>query len=262
MTQAIVPSHYSFGDNDLAAARLQLLAATYEWISAEFLDRYLPERPGVLMDLGAGLGYTTALLSRLRQNARVFGLERSTKYIGAAQALHPQLAFLEHDVLCQDFPAKDADGIYSRFLLTHLHEPERAVNLWMNQLRPKGTLLLEEVAHLASPIDVVQTYYAMVAQMQRHYGQELYIGRKLSGFARRSGHTVILAQQHSFPICGATMARLHAMNISTWKRDPYMSQEYASSKLERLEQGLIELSNCPTPVAPVTCTMAQVVLQA
>jgi trans-aconitate methyltransferase len=260
MAQSIVHSHYSFGDNELAAARLTLLAQTYERSSFDLLNEVLPPDLGLAIDLGCGLGHTTSLIARTRPTELAAGYDRSPRYLAQAAAVFPDLAFHEQDVLTPPFPHRNADLVYSRFLLTHLHNPEQAIATWKSLLKPKGLLVLEETAHLASPIDELQRYYALVAEMQAHYGQELYIGRRLDGFARRAGYTVRLSRQLSFRIPGKQMAQLHAMNIATWKQDPYMSVAHTANELNRLEQQLTRLANSDFRIPPVTCTMAQLVI--
>ncbi|MGC4068044.1 MAG: class I SAM-dependent methyltransferase [Polyangiaceae bacterium] len=185
--------------------------------------------------LGSGPGHTTSLLASATETSVVVGYERSRRYLQQAAARYPELSFYEQDVLTPPFPHRDADVVYSRFLLTHLHDPRAAMAAWMTLLKPGGLLILEETAHLASPMEPFQRYYSLVAEMQSNYGQELHIGRKLDGFARRAGHRIRLSRQRAFTLPGQKMARLHAMNLATWKHDPKMRQSHDLEELERLE---------------------------
>jgi SAM-dependent methyltransferase len=261
MTQSTPSSHYSFGDSDLAATRLSLLAETYEATTRELIEAYVPPTSGLAIDLGCGLGHTTALLARLRPSATVFGYERSKSNLSRARTLYPNLNFVEQDVLRPPYAHSKADLVYSRFLLTHLDSPENALFDFASLLGPKGLLVVEETAHLASPDDTLQRYYCLVHELQSHYGQELYIGRKLDAFARRKRLGIVLSRQRAFPICARRMARLHAMNLATWKQDPYMAMTHRAEELNELESELVDLAERRTPPAPVTCTMAQLVLE-
>lgn len=260
MTQTS-PSHYTFGDSALASARLDLLAATYEPHSRAFLHEVLPEKLSLAIDLGSGLGHTTDLIRTLRNPTTTVGYERSPRHVALATARYPALTFREQDVMCPPFVHQGADLVYSRFLLTHLNAPSEAIEQWRALLRTEGLLILEETAHLWSCVSEFQEYYSMVADMQAHYGQELYIGRRLHALARHSKLTLMHSRQDSFQLPAATMARLHAMNMATWKNDPYVLATFRPNDLERLQAHFEQLATSTGRHPPVTCTMARIVLQ-
>lgn len=264
-------SHYTFGDNDLAALRLARLAAAYGPSSAVFLREALAcanptstiDAPLVnrVVDLGCGLGFTTELLGQISRAQFVIGYERSTKYLEQARSRLPKLTFREVDVLAPQYPDSEVDFIYSRFLLTHLHHPERVIATCLEHLRPGGHVLLEETSDLASPLPTLQQYYAMVGEMQAHYGQELYIGLRLAEIAGHSPNGRVTAKQTPILLPAATMANLHAMNIATWKHDPHMLATHGLDTLDRLEHALQQLAQGSDALPPVTCLMAQVAVQ-
>ncbi len=254
-------SHYSFGDNDLAAARLERLAATYAVSSAAFMREALPPVVERAVDLGSGLGLTTKLLSELSRAHSVIGYERSTKYIQLAKSRHPTLAFREVDVMAPPYPDRELDAIYSRFLLTHLHAPETVMNACAEHLRPGGRLLLEETSDLASTIPTLKQYYCMVGEMQAHHGQELYIGLRLAAIASSLAGCRVTALQTPITLSANRMAELHAMNIATWKHDPHMLEAHGLAALEQLEAALNSIAQSNEPQPPVTCVMAQVVVE-
>jgi SAM-dependent methyltransferase len=253
-------SHYTFGDSDLAAARLERLASAYAPSSRQFLRKHLPEDVRVAVDLGCGPGYTTELLAALTRS-QVIGYERSHAYVELARSLLPNLTFRELDVLRPPYPDRDLDVVYSRFLLTHLHEPEVVLKACLEHLRPKGRLLLEETALLTSTLGPLQRYYALVAELQSHYGQELTIGQRLEQLVRELPDATISYQIVPIELAASTMAQLHAMNIATWKRDPYMLSAHGPHELEALETELQGIAASGSSLATVTCEMAQVAIE-
>src|SRR5215471_7801964 len=72
---------YTFGDSDLAAERLRLLAEAFAPSSRAFLERLAREPAAVAVDLGCGPGYTTALLASLTGARRTVGLDASARFI-------------------------------------------------------------------------------------------------------------------------------------------------------------------------------------
>lgn len=254
-------SHYTFGDNDLAAARLERLAAAYAASSSAFMREALPQAVERAVDIGSGLGLTTKLLSELSSAPSVIGYERSTQYIQLAKSRHPTLAFRQVDVMAPPYPDRDLDVIYSRFLLTHLHAPATAMIACVEHLRPGGRLLLEETSDLASTIPTLKQYYSMVGEMQAYHGQELYIGLRLAAIAHSLAGIRVTAKQTPITLQASRMAELHAMNIATWKHEPHMLEVHGLDALEQLEAALNSLAQSNETQPPVTCVMAQIVVE-
>lgn len=137
---------YSFGDSDVAARRLELLAQVFE-DSTRALLRDAPAAPPTLaIDLGCGPGFTTHLLADTRAFGRVVGFETSPRFIELARATAtPRVSFELHDVCSIPFPTGPADLIFCRFLITHLADPADALGKWATQLNPDGLMMIEEV---------------------------------------------------------------------------------------------------------------------
>lgn len=254
-------SHYTFGDNELAARRLELLAATYEPSSRALIERLRPEPCHTAIDLGSGLGITTDLLRTASGATRVIGVERSAAYVAEARRRHPDLEFIAHDVTVSPFPINVADLVYCRFLLTHLHAPEAALRAWFELLRPSGRLVLEEVAELSSELPALRRYYEIVEDMQRHYAQKLYIGKELKALCAGLPCANVHATELALKLETATMAQLHGMNLRTWRADPYIVATYDSAELAALAQQIEHLANSGEPQPPVHCVMAQVAVE-
>lgn len=253
-------SHYTFGDNDLAAARLERLAAAYAPSSAAFLRESLSRPVRRALDLGSGLGLTTALLREVTMAPFVVGYERSPRYLELAKSRFPGLTFRAVDVLLPPYPDADLDLIYSRFLLTHLPDPLLVVSSCLERLSPNGQLLLEEVSNLSASLPVLQKYYVMVGEMQAHYGQELYVGRRLTTLVNASSSAQGIARSTPIELPAQVMAQLHAMNIATWKRDPFMLEAYGLKALEAEEVALSGIAHSAEQLPAVICEMTQVVL--
>jgi hypothetical protein len=71
----------------------------------------------------------------------------------------------------------------------------------------------------------------------------------------------VIAQDVELRIPAPTMARLHAMNIATWKKDPFMREAHGEATLNSLEAALHAIASGPDTAAPVRSVMAQVVIE-
>jgi trans-aconitate methyltransferase len=84
VTTQIRSTTYTFGDSEVAARRLELLAQAFAASSSEFLNRAVTGRPRLAVDLGCGPGYSTAFLSDALDCDRVVGLDNSERFIALA----------------------------------------------------------------------------------------------------------------------------------------------------------------------------------
>jgi len=253
-------SHYSFGDNQLAALRLDYLATVFASTSRLFLQRAKPDRVELALDLGCGIGATTALVRDVTNARTVTGYERSRDFLAIARRQYPGLTFRELDVLSPTYPDRQADLIYCRFLLTHIHRPADVLNTSAQHLRSGGRLLLEETAALFSPVPALSRYYDLVEQLQAHHGQETLIGNKLGSVAASIAGTRATSALQEIPIAAEVMARLHAMNLATWKADPFMLETHGLRALEELEDELKAIA-ARSDFPGGRCVMAQVCIE-
>jgi ubiquinone/menaquinone biosynthesis C-methylase UbiE len=253
-------SHYAFGDNPLAAQRLEYLAAAFDLSSRRFLEGVRPGRVDLALDLGSGLGATTVLVRDVTKAARAIGYERSENFLALARRRYPELTFREVDVLSPAYPDREADLIYCRFLLTHIHRPADVLATSLHHLRSGGRLLLEETAELSSPVPAVSRYYALLEQLQSHHGQETLIGQRLGALATDITGVRAVSILQEIPVAAALMARLHAMNLSTWKTDPFMLQTQGLRSLEDLESELQAIAS-RSDLPEGRCVMAQVSIE-
>jgi len=250
--------HYTFGDGEVAALRLQALADTYGESSATLLRR-LGAVAGGAVDLGCGPGHTTELVAEVLRPAWTIGLDRSACLVAAARARLPTLRFVEHDVTVAPFPTPPAAAIYSRFLLTHLPDPAAAVRTWAGALAAGGQLVLEETASLTSEHPAIQRYYDLVESLQAHYGQRFDIGATLGELVRAAGLEVVHAGVAVLMLPARRMATLHALNLRTWGADPFARERFDQAELSRLAAILGRIASGEEPAPPVRSAMGQAV---
>jgi SAM-dependent methyltransferase len=253
--------HYTFGDNDLAAQRLELLAAAFAPSSRGWLESLGLRGCGCAVDLGCGPGHTTALLAQVLAPTTAIGVDQSERLLARARAgAEAGTRFVAADLSAGPPPVPPADVLYARFLLTHLVGPTQVLARWLPAVRPGGALLLEEVAALESGDPIMARYYEHVAALQEHYGQATYIGGELPALAEAAGWQLMQARVEPIQLRAATMARLHALNIQTWGQDEHARATFGADTLRALADGLERIaSGAASP--PVLCRMAQVRLR-
>jgi len=255
--------HYTFGDSDLAATRLRLLANVFEPGSARLLARLADPGGELALDLGCGPGYTTELVARHVAAKSVIGLDQSPRLLEQARRdRHDRrLSFMRCDVSSPPFPASPASFLYSRFLLTHLRDPAQVVRAWASAAAPAARLVLEETASMSGEHPAFPRYYALVGRMQAHYGQRMYIGRELEALCASPDWVVESADIARSALPAQDMARLHLLNLQTWSSDAFARDNYDAKQLSELAEELQGVASGALAASPVALGTGQVVLR-
>ncbi|MEK7477186.1 MAG: methyltransferase domain-containing protein [Candidatus Coatesbacteria bacterium] len=252
---------YTFGDNDRASERLRKLAELYEPETRDLIVRRRGLRPRVAVDLGCGPGWSTRLLADASKAARAVGLDSSDRYLALARSLQKgDLEFVRHDVTRTPFPVEAPDLLLCRFLLTHLHRPERALAAWGRVAAPGAYLLIHETEGLESGHPAMREYYRLLGRLQVRYGQKLHVGAKLTGLFTGTTWTVIETRALELLKPAAAMAELHLANLRTWRNDPYVRRAFDRAGLNRLEAALVRIASGKEDAGLVRNTARQVVV--
>lgn len=256
---------YTFGDNEEASLRLRRLAQLYEPETRALLellsDSGEQRISRLAIDLGCGPGWTTQLLASVLKPRRTVGLDSSDLYLAEAQANHPELEFLRHNILQSPFPVEAPDLLFSRFLLTHLSAPLKALQTWADIAAPHATLLVHETETIESDHTALRRYYELVAEMQRHYGQTLNVGAILSAGFAGTGWRV--QQDRTLPLekSALKMAQLHLPNLRTWGRNEFAAKAFDRRELDELEEALDSIASGATEAGLVRNTARQIVAE-
>jgi trans-aconitate 2-methyltransferase len=245
-----VPDTYTFGDDDVAARRLDLLAHVYEPPTRALLARWAPPVVGLAVDLGCGPGRTTRLLHDVVGAARIVGVERSPAYLEAARAYLadvPGAEVVEHDVTRSPLPVEGADLVFAR----------RALEVWAEALAPGGRLIVQETARLVSRDPALGRYYELVAELQAMHEQALDVGSQLPELAAAAGLQVEHAARRPVAQRPAEMAALHVLNLRTWRHDP-LAGGFDADELDALDEALVAIAR-GGPSEPVEQELGELV---
>jgi trans-aconitate 2-methyltransferase len=230
---------YAFGDTDLAAQRLDLLARVFAKSSQPFLARNASRRVRLAADLGCGPGYTTHMIAQSLGCERAVGLDSSEDFVGLAQSkADGAMGFHIHDVTQIPLPEAPYDALYCRFLLTHLPEPLATLRRWATQLRPRGRLLVEETEWIETRVPAFARYIAIVDSMLADQGNELYVGRTLHGADDPEGLRRTESEVVRLAVANGRAAAMFHMNMQFWKQNPFVKDMAEIEDLERELAGM------------------------
>ncbi len=253
-------NRYTFGDDDRAAARLRLLAETYEVVTRDLLARGGVPGCGLAADLGCGGGWSTRLLRDVLRPVRTVGLDASERFVAEARRRHgPGLEFEVHDVTRAPFPAGTPELLLCRFLLTHLPDTGAVLGAWAAAAAPGARLLVHETESLRAEHPSLARYYALVARLQEHYGQVLEVGASLEAAFAASAWRVTDSRTVAREIPAPRMAELHLANLRTWREDEYAQRTFDRAELDGLERALERIAAGAEPAGTVRNAVRQIV---
>jgi SAM-dependent methyltransferase len=256
-------SPYTFGDSDLAAHRLSVLASVYRDSSERFLRRAGLPAPLRAIDLGCGPGHTTVLVHEITGAEHTVGVDSSEPYLARARAnARVGVSYVKHDLRAGPAPIARGNLVFERFLLTHLAEPAQRLREFALLLEPGGVLLVQETSRLTSEDPTLSRYYEWVGAFQAHYRQTLYVGLTLPELADQAGFTSFEFESDEMQVPGAVMAELHALNLRTWSRDPAAIALFGSAALSELSQSLDEIARGARSCANVCASTGQLAARA
>lgn len=254
---------YTFGDSDLAARRLALVAAAFARSTRQFLITRARPAPKFAIDLGCGPGFSTELIRATVGPARILGVDSSPAFVAAAakRIADDRTRLLCADALDLPLEVTDADLILARMLLTHLRDPLVAIDAWRGRLSERGRLLVEEVDSIATEDPTLSGYLDLQREMLAANGHTLDVGPRLDEGLREHpalAANIITTLQVPAPVAG----RMFAMNLETWCGRPEVTASHDAEELNALAASLERIAQGEAEVPPITWRLRQLVLGA
>ena len=252
---------YVFGDTDLAAERLRLVAEVFEPEMRSFLAR-VQVRSRLVVDLGCGPGHTTRLAAQILRPERTVGLDVSSRFLEMARAEPADgVEYLKHDVTNTPFPVGPADLMFCHLLLPHLRDPATALGMWATQIRPAGLLLVDEVANIRTTQPVFGRYLDMVERVIGARGGQLYAGDAVERLDSVPGLDMVSNRQVELPVSSSHAAAMFRLNVAVWGRTPSTQTVLSPRSVAEIESELDMLAASPSR-HEIVWDMRQVIYEA
>ena len=112
---------------------------------------------------------------------------------------------------------------------------------------------------LASDAPALSRYYELVRELQRRCGQAMDVGARVDAAIRCTAWRVRVSRVRSLSPEARTMARLHVMNLRTWRHDPAAVEAFDPAELLRLEEELSAIADGRVAVPPVRQGLREIV---
>jgi hypothetical protein len=150
--------------------------------------------------------------------------------------------------------------IYCRYLLTHVAQPEAAIDGWRRHLRPGGIVAIEENEWIRTEQPVFTRYLAIAAALLADAGQELYVGARLDRVDQWPNFVKRASGVTPHPAGDRATAEMFLLNLKTWRSRTFVQQHYSDAELDQLRADLEALAHDGTDSNAITFGLRQLVL--
>jgi len=252
-------TRYTFGTSEVAANRLEKLAAIFNPHSSEFIRSQAKMPIASAIDIGCGPGFTTHMLSMAVNSKEVYGMDNSDDFLVKAIDRFNDCIFIRHDVKNVPFPIQ-ADILYMRFVLSHMPNPVRLINRWINELNNGGMVILEEMENIDTDIDIFKEYLTVNRGLVASGGADLFVGRNLS--KGRYDADVLLNECIELPVRNSDAAGMFYPNtVSIWETERFVLENYSPEYRNNISRRMKEIMDSNDRRRGITWNMRRIVLR-
>lgn len=227
-----------------APARLAALAQTFDPGTSRHLEARGIAEGWKCLEIGGGLGTMTRwIAARVGQAGHVVTTDIDTRYLDTELA---NVEIWRHDIVEEDLPTDVFDLAYTRLVLSHLSNPERALAKMTRAVRLDGWVVVEDFEADGSDAAAALKTAATMRNVIAAAGADMRLGRSLTQRLRAAGLTDVGAEGRVFlwrgRSTGATLMRLNFEQL----REPILAtgqvtaEEYAAD-LARLDDEGFEI---------------------
>jgi len=143
--------------------------------------------------------------------------------------------------------------------VSHLASPKRALDAWASVANRGAVLLVQETEYLVSDTPALVRYYELLAELQRRCGQAMDVGPHVDAALRHGAWRVRVSRVRPLSHDARTMARLHVMNLRTWREDPVAVEAFERAELLRVEDAVAAVADGRIPTQPVRQGLREIV---
>lgn len=202
-----------------AAARLLALSTVFDPGTIRHLEVRGVGQGWRCLEIGGGLGTITRWLSDcVGPGGRVLTTDIDTRLLELLQL--PNVEVRRHDIVADPLPEAAFDLAYTRLVLEHVSDPDRALARIVGAVKPGGWVVIEDFEILpasADPQDGFSERISKTASVMRHVtaaaGARMQFGRSLLRRLRAAGLESTDAEGRAFiwpgGSTGATLNRLN-----------------------------------------------------
>ncbi|QDT29935.1 methyltransferase domain-containing protein [Gimesia panareensis] len=188
--------HYAIRGGLPGRERLRVLGRVMSDSTASLLNQLELVDGQSCLDVGCGGGdVTRELARRVASGGRAVGVDLDATKLDLAREEAQELGLL--NVEYRQLDVREATGVpefdlvYSRFVLTHLRDPEVALGSFLKQLKPGGILAVEDIDFSGSfawpEPPAFRRFYELYCTVVLNRGGDPHIGQRLPVLVKNAG---------------------------------------------------------------------------
>jgi len=240
-------TEYTLARGDAGAERLAILSEG-QWPSSLRLLRQAGLRKGSrFLDVGCGAGDLSRRVAAL--GGRCTGVDIDPGFVARASAACSDVGF--HCLSAHELDSLPSgfDVVYARYLLSHLADPQDALNKMATAARPGGTVVLEDIdfdLHTAQPRPAAfDRYLELYAKVVRGKGGDPYLGRRLYAMAVAAGLQDVKATVQVTVFAEGNPKRISSLTFLGIREALLRDGHLDADEFEAILAGLTELEALP-----------------
>lgn len=218
---------YALSTGKIGSERLDIQSEYMHTESCDHLARAGLKKEQIVCDIACGNGYMTHYMAEVvGPKGHVYALDASSAQLEFAkrriqEAGFKNVTFIQANILDDlKWTIPQADLVYSRLLLMHVTEPNKAIANMLSLLKTNGALALQEPitssCYVSGDPNQLQSFKKTIVALGTHLGLDYDIGFRLKTLVEEQGLKDVEQKERQFELEPDFARKLLKLTLKDW----------------------------------------------